>query len=434
MNEFGGDKFQSHKTGEPAGPNKNKKWSPSRKRVLAPLTKCDLQRAKRAFTTRRVPVEAMQNLLSGPIRPRTGDLCLARIERIRYQRRIELTDGRKANLSVGDLIIVAFGDRYATDQFEAEVPSDLGPTNLVAVGGVAGDMLSRNCAIKPATDIMPLGLIADADGKPLNLRDFRVRLDHAFDDNERPKTICVLGTSMNSGKTTTNLAMVQGLTRAGYRVGVAKVTGTGSGGDFWQMVDAGATCTVDFTDAGFSATYKLPVADIEAITIELVTHLSQQNLDVILIEVADGLYQEQNLKLLATETFKSLIDEIFFAAGDAMGGGLGIGRTEMFGYRVIGLSGKLTASELLIREAEALVPVPVYRKEQLSDPNCIGAILSLPPVAEEQAHVCGATGQLCRGACSNRLHADLEDVGAAAGIDAVEEHVGAEIIPLAATR
>ncbi|MBB3764051.1 AAA family ATPase [Sphingomicrobium lutaoense] len=421
MNEFGGDKFQSHRTGETERPKKAKKWNGARKRTVAPLTRCDLARAKRAFTTRRVPIEAMETLLSGPIRPRTGDLVLARVERIRYQRRIELTNGRKANLTPGDLIIVAYGDRYATDQFEAEVPGDLGPTHLVAVGGVAGDMLSKNSSIKPATEILPLGLIANADGKPLNLHDFRVRLDHAFDDNTRPKTICVLGTSMNSGKTTTNLAMVQGLTRAGYRVGVAKVTGTGSGGDYWQMVDSGATCTVDFTDAGYSATYKLPIADIEAITIELVTHLSQQNLDVILLEVADGLYQEQNLKLLGTETFKSLIDEIFFAAGDAMGGGLGIGRAEMFGYRVIGLSGKLTASELLIREAEALVPVPVYRKEQLSDPNCIGAILSLPPVTDEQSSVCGCTGQLCLGDCGEPFGADLDD-----------ENEGAEVIPLVA--
>lgn len=391
------------------------KWKASRKRTCVPLTRCDLQNAKCAFTTRRVPQDAMQTLINGPIRPRTGDLVLARVDRIRYQRRIELVNGRKANLAEGDLIIVAYGDRYATDQFEAEVPNDLGPTNLVAVGGVAGKMLSKNSGIKSATHIMPLGLIGDADGKPLNLHDFRVELERPFEDSERPRTICVLGTSMNSGKTTTNLSMVQGLVRAGYRVGVAKITGTGSGGDFWQMVDAGATATVDFTDAGFSATYKLAIADLEAIAIELVTHLSQQRLDVILIEVADGLYQEQNLKLLDTETFQSIVDGIFFAAGDAMGAGLGIGRAEMFGYQVIGLSGKLTASELLIREAEALAPVPVYRKEQLSDPHGIGAILSLPPVDPAMRHICGASDSHCTGACANdakraKLEAELQDI------------------------
>ncbi|WP_260482403.1 molybdopterin-guanine dinucleotide biosynthesis protein MobB [Sphingomicrobium flavum] len=388
------------------------KWKPTRERTCVRLSGCDLAKAKRAFTTRRVPIEAMQTLVNGPLRPRTGDLVLARVDRVRYQRRIELTDGRKANITEGDLIIVAYGDRYATDQFEAEVPNDLGPTNLVATGGVAGKMLSKNSAIRAATDITPLGLVADGDGKPLNLHHFRVELDRPFEDAERPRVVCVLGTSMNSGKTTTNLSMVQGLVKAGYRVGVAKVTGTGSGGDYWQMVDAGATFTVDFTDAGYSATYKLATADLEAIAIELVTYLSHQKLDIILIEVADGLYQEQNLKLLDTETFQSIVDAVFFAAGDAMGAGLGIGRAEMFGYQVIGLSGKLTASELLIREAEALAPVPVYRKQQLSDPHSIGAILSLPPIDQAERHVCGATDTHCFGECANhaaraRLEAEL---------------------------
>ncbi|MCA1675687.1 MAG: hypothetical protein LC799_27080 [Actinobacteria bacterium] len=31
-------------------------------------------------------------------------------------------------------------------------------------------------------------------------------------------------------------------------VGATKVTGTGSGADYWVMVDAGASCVADFTD------------------------------------------------------------------------------------------------------------------------------------------------------------------------------------------
>ncbi|RZV50756.1 MAG: DUF1611 domain-containing protein [Sphingomonadaceae bacterium] len=375
------------------------KWRPSRKRTCVKLSACDLERTKRAFTTRRVPLDAMATLINGPIRPRTGDLVLARVERIRYQRRIELTNGRKASLNVGDTIIVAYGDRYATDQFEAEVPNDLGPTNLVATGGVAGAVLSKSRSIKPATEIMPLGLVGDAEGRPLNLHQFRVTIDRPYDDNVRPRVVCVLGTSMNSGKTTTNHSIVLGLSRAGYRVGVAKVTGTGSGGDFWQMLDAGAAFNIDFTDAGYSATYKLTVRDLEAIAMQLVGYLSQQNLDVILLEVADGLYQQQNLELLATETFQSIVDAVFFAGGDAMGAALGVNRAQMSGYQVIGLSGKLTASELLIREAEAMTPVPVFRKEELSNPESIGAILSLPPATSDSNQPCGATERHCVGMC-----------------------------------
>ncbi|AYG93934.1 hypothetical protein D8I30_01080 [Brevundimonas naejangsanensis] len=114
----------------------------------------------------------MKTLISGPMRPRTGDLLLARVDRLGYQTRLELTSGRKASLHPGDEIILAYGDRYATDQFEAEVPPDLGPTNLVATGGVASRMLSRLKGMRAATGITPLGLIGDAQGAPLNLSQF----------------------------------------------------------------------------------------------------------------------------------------------------------------------------------------------------------------------------------------------------------------------
>ena len=106
----------------------------------------------------------MKTLIMGPIRPRSGDLVLARVERLGYQTRLELPCGRKACLHVGDEIVVAYGDRYATDQFEAEVPPDLGPTFLVATGGVASRMLSRAKGIRPATNITPIGLVGDARG------------------------------------------------------------------------------------------------------------------------------------------------------------------------------------------------------------------------------------------------------------------------------
>jgi hypothetical protein len=42
-----------------------------------------------------------------------------------------------------DAIIVAYGHRYAPDQFEAYVPEDLGPCHLVAGGGVAAREAER---------------------------------------------------------------------------------------------------------------------------------------------------------------------------------------------------------------------------------------------------------------------------------------------------
>ena len=49
-----------------------------------------------------------------------------------------------AESALSGRIIVAFADRYATDQFESYVPLTLGPTQLVASGGIASEVMSRS--------------------------------------------------------------------------------------------------------------------------------------------------------------------------------------------------------------------------------------------------------------------------------------------------
>lgn len=86
-------------------------------------------RAQAAFSTRRIPRDAMRTLVGGTVRPRSGDLVLAIVTRLGQHQRIERPDGRRAALHLGDEIIVAYADRYATDQFESHVPDTLGPTS-----------------------------------------------------------------------------------------------------------------------------------------------------------------------------------------------------------------------------------------------------------------------------------------------------------------
>ena len=90
-----------------------------------PLSRDRLARAKSAYTTRRVDFAKATRLIASGVRPRAGDLVLARVERIGQHGRIELANGRRAQMHVGDEIIVCYGARYAPDQFEAYVPDDL---------------------------------------------------------------------------------------------------------------------------------------------------------------------------------------------------------------------------------------------------------------------------------------------------------------------
>ncbi|MEY4720722.1 MAG: hypothetical protein RIQ46_447 [Pseudomonadota bacterium] len=329
-----------------------------------------IEAAKRAFTTRRITFQASMRLLRAA-RPAAGDLVLARIETLGQHQKLESPHGRRAQLYEGDEIIVAFGERYAPDQFEAVVPADLGPCDLVAGGGVAGAVLSRHARMKRATRIQPIGLIADALGRPVNLAGHALPdrpLSGQFRRGQRPQVIAVAGTSMNAGKTTTAAGLIHGMARAGLKVAATKVTGTGSGGDVWSMVDAGACRVLDFTDMGHASTAGLPLDRIERTALSLIAHCAGEAPDAIVVEIADGVLQRETAHLLSCEAFRAAIDGVLFAAGDALGAVGGREWLLAHGHRVIGVSGLVSASPLAAREASRAMGEAVLTLSQLRDP------------------------------------------------------------------
>lgn len=323
-----------------------------------------LNRAKRAYSVRRVPIEEMAGLITGDLAPRPGDLVLARVVRLRQHGRLELGSGRRARLFPGDEIIVCYGHRYAPDQFESRVPDNLGPCHLVAAGGIASYSQARSSRVKPATEIEPLGLIRNRQGEVLNIGQWGLpkTLPHR---GERPLTIAVVGTAMNAGKTTTAAHLIRGLVRAGQRVAAAKLTGTGAGGDRWFMQDCGADPVLDFTDMGYPSTFRVPPGEVERISNSLLGYLISEQPDSIVLEVADGLFQTETAELLAGPFFRNGVDGVIFAAGDAMGAVAGSGRLQHYGLSVLGLSGALTASPMAMAEAERETCLPVFTLEQL---------------------------------------------------------------------
>lgn len=264
----------------------------------------------------------MSTLVGGAVRPRSGDIVLARIARLGHHKHIEQPHGRRSHLHVDDYVILAYADRYATDQFESHVPFTLGPAHMVASGGIASKSLSRSRAVRAATSIVPIGLIGDDRGRPINVADFR--LPWVQLPAERPRTVAIMGTSMNSGKTTTLHYILHGLSKAGVRPGATKVTGTGSGNDYWVMLDAGAHRMLDFTDAGLASSFRRPIPVLEDVMTQLVAHLSIDGCGVNLVEIADGVFQAENRRLLQSDVVHDLIDVVILAAGDAMGAYCGV--------------------------------------------------------------------------------------------------------------
>ena len=323
--------------------------------------------ARWAFTTRRAHLPGDLTLLKHGVQPRQGDLVLARVTGIGHHAKLELPDGRRSQLYQGDEIVVTFANRYAPDQFEAEVPDNLDDCHLVAAGGIAARMLSRNAKTRNPTRIRPLGLLADLHGRRLNVIDWRI--DSGPFPKPLPPVIVVAGTAMNAGKTTAAARLIRGLVRAGKRVGAAKVTGTGAGGDYWQMKDAGACEVVDFTDAGHASTYQLAPQEIEKVFLRLLSHLGSLKTDVIVVEVADGVLQAETAALLASPGFSYYSDKLIFAASDAMGAVAGVQWLQSKGLNVDAVSGALTASPLAIRETSTALGLPVLSKQGLSDPS-----------------------------------------------------------------
>ncbi|MDQ3871326.1 MAG: DUF1611 domain-containing protein [Chloroflexota bacterium] len=330
---------------------------------LRPLEAGRLDRAKASYTTRRVPIGTAKALVTG-VAPRPGDVLLARVIEIGQHSFVESGVGRRATIFPGDEVVVCYGSRYAPDQFEAEVPPVVSTCHLVAGGGIAATVLSWHQAMRPPTVIEPVGLLADEDGRRLNLAN--CALPPLATCWPRPFTLAVVGTSMNAGKTTGAANAARGLLASGLPTGAGKVTGTGAGKDLWLMRDAGARPVLDFTDAGFPSTYRVTPQAIEGILQTLLGHLRAADVAAIVLEIADGLYQPETASLVASRAFADSVDAVLFAASDAMGAAAGVAWLRERGLNVVAVTGVLTASPLAIREAEHATRLPVLTPAALA--------------------------------------------------------------------
>jgi hypothetical protein len=359
--------------------------------TVEPLDSARLAAVKTAYTTRFVCRLIAGDphgygLLTGEhVIPQAGDVVLARVVKLGQHGGIQRPDGRRATLFEGDEILVAYGDRYAPDQFEAEVPGNLGPTHLVAGGGLAATVVSAHAKMGAATRLEPLGLLTDAGGT-VTLRRCAPYKAIAPEDPRtlprvgKPAVVGVLGTSMNSGKTTTVASIVRGLSKAGLQVAAGKVTGTGAGGDPLLFHDSGASRVLDFTDFGYGSTYRLEHAEIRALLVSLIGELAATGPDVIVVEVADGLFQAETARLVGDPLFGQQVDRVVFAAGEALGATAGQALLAAHGLAPVAISGMLTASPLAKREAAAALDVPVLDRDELASAQV--ADLLLPGYAE----------------------------------------------------
>lgn len=322
-----------------------------------------LNDAKRSYVTRNVCLDHAFSLSSKE--PVVGDLLLARVDRIRQHSRLENAEGRRVHLYPGDEIVVVAGHRYATAQFHAEAPSSLGACHLVAAGGIAANMVSKSAQVKPATEITLIGTLADAAGEKLNLSRYaRLKQSYLHPAAEAMPVLVVIGSDMNSGKTTLACSAINSFRNAGMRVAGAKLTGTGAGPDYWKMLDAGAFQVRDFVDAGMPSTAGINESQLIDLLRTMKADAMHQHADVLVVEVADGVFQPETRALL-TGSLASEVTGALVAADSAAAAVMTAERVIHAGIPVYAMGGVFTRSALCSEEVERALGLPVYTQNGL---------------------------------------------------------------------
>lgn len=333
---------------------------------------------KWAFSARRIPQAAACGHDGAPQLAGPGDLLLGRVLSIGQHSRVQLSEGRYSTLYPGDLIVMPCGARYAPDQFEGIAEIDPAGCDMLAGGGCLGQMRWRHDKMKCPTRVLPLGRVTGAGGKVLNTADFALSVRNG---NHPVPVIAVVGTSMNSGKTTATVALARGLTRAGWKVGVLKATGTGSFGDFNDYRDTGARFVGDFTDAGMVTTYMEPLSRIRAGIACLIDAASHAGAQVVVMEIADGIFQRETAALLDDAEFRDGLAGVVFACGDAVAAAGGAACLARHNIRPLRMTGLVSCSPLAAAEAQANTGIEVIGRNALLDPAEASALMAEAGIA-----------------------------------------------------
>jgi hypothetical protein len=325
---------------------------------------------KYGFTTRAVPLEEMASVVPMYAPPRIGDLVLAEVQDLGRHYRMEVRTGVTMHLFPGDHIVGAFGNRYATDQYEGYVPTrPVEECDLLSVGGVCGDVASQHTSmVVDPTRLRILGLVSDKDDRPINQCAFGLPPYVVSDSLETSaEVILVVGSAMNSGKTTTAGTLARALSRANFSVAAGKITGTAAGKDGRFFEACGARPVLDFTSAGYPSTYMVGLEELLGVYESILGNLLAANPDYIILEIADGIFQRETRMLLESAEFRRSADHVFFAASDSLSAESGVRSIREYGLPLRAIAGSVTQSHLASREAEEAVGMPCMSIERIMD-------------------------------------------------------------------
>ena len=322
--------------------------APDSRDVSAGLDSCLHNHLKWTWSCRALdPEQDYQLIREETPGPRVGDIALVQVEAISNHTRIMTTDNERLRLYPDDVLVGVFGNRYATDAFEAEVRV-VDELHLLTSAGMIGTVCSKHQSIKMPTQLSFLGYLTDETGQRLNLKDlqFRPTVPHHPLNN----IIFTVGTGMNSGKTTTTAKLVKALLRKGLRVAACKLTGSVSHRDLYELRATAAHDTRDFSDYGFPSTYLCSQEELVRLFYTMMTDASRVRPDVTVVEIADGVLQRETRLLLESTEIRRQVSGVVLSAPCALSAIKGVEQIGCYGHKIVAVSGIITNSPLFVRE------------------------------------------------------------------------------------
>lgn len=262
---------------------------------------------------------------------------------------LELTSGRMAKVSRGDIVVGALGHRQALFGYSGHLPESVKEGDIIQmlnIGGVLGICDSANPDKGKPFDCRVLGVVlqfpylGERIGVPAKVGYKQLDYNAKVDTRGVP-VVALAGTCMEAGKTAAACAIVARMRHRGLNVHAFKATGVSLRRDIMAMEDAGAKKSAIFTDYGVVTT---TAKTGPAITRTLLTEMAQGEPDVIVFELGDGLLGAYGVEaILLDQDIKASLTSVVLSANDpvAAWGGVKLLR-EKFGIEPSVVTGPST--------------------------------------------------------------------------------------------
>lgn len=280
---------------------------------------------------------------------------------------LEDEHGRMRLLLPGDVVAGMLGFRNALHGYVGHVPDAVAPgdeLNILNLGGVIGQCTSFNPDVGRPYRLEILGAVMHyptfgvREPRPLVLE-----RSPALDDPQLPKAlppvVLVVGTAMNAGKTTAICEVLRHLKRTGRKVAAAKCTGVSLLRDTLEMRDFGAAKIMSFMDLGVVTT---AAPDGPPVTRAIIAALAQENPDVILLELGDGILGTYGVaEILSDPGIRATLTATVLCASDPVGawGGVHLLKTR-FGISPCALTGPVSDNKGGTSAVETEFGVPAH--------------------------------------------------------------------------